>query len=207
MPQEVKDITGKKYGRLTALSFYEIKNRQSYWKCICECGNYIIIMKQSLTRSRPTKSCGCLSREHAIENCKKNHREGKTTKLPLGEASRNVVYAFYKKNALKRSIVFEISLEEFTSISQEDCHYCGSKPTPYRLNSPRCNGPYIGNGIDRKDNFRGYVFKNCLPCCYFCNKTKSNLSYDEFVAWIHKTSSYLVWGTKLNDTILDFRLE
>jgi len=46
------------------------KTKKSYWKCICECGNEIIVEKTQL-RSGKTKSCGCyrdeLSRQRSID--------------------------------------------------------------------------------------------------------------------------------------------
>lgn len=43
------DITGKKYGRLKVLSFYDIKDNKSRWLCECECGNQTILCKSRLT--------------------------------------------------------------------------------------------------------------------------------------------------------------
>ncbi len=53
-----KDLTGKKFGRLTVLKYAG----SSKWECKCECGNTKIIRGDSL-RSGNTKSCGCLYRE------------------------------------------------------------------------------------------------------------------------------------------------
>ena len=69
---KAKDISGQKYGRLTVL--YRVappanittKKPKSFWKCICECGNYTIVAVDRLNGGI-TKSCGCLSREKASE--------------------------------------------------------------------------------------------------------------------------------------------
>lgn len=58
-----KDLTGRKYGRLTAIKSVERdKNNHYKWLCRCECGNEKIIYAHSL-RNDVTKSCGCLSKE------------------------------------------------------------------------------------------------------------------------------------------------
>ena len=42
------------------------------------------------------------------------------------------------------------------------------------------------NGIDRLINSIGYVFDNCVSCCYVCNKMKMNLDYTVFINQIIK---------------------
>lgn len=68
------DLTGKKFGRLTALKRVEDYvspkgNRETRWLCKCDCGNNIIVLRNSLT-SNNTKSCGCLNTEKRIARCK-----------------------------------------------------------------------------------------------------------------------------------------
>ena len=52
------DISGKKYGLLQALEYVESRNRNAYWKCICECGKETIVSSCGL-KSGGVKSCGC----------------------------------------------------------------------------------------------------------------------------------------------------
>ena len=59
-----KDITNKKFGRLTALYFVENRNHKNIWHCLCECGNYKDIAAVDML-SGNTRSCGCLHREYA----------------------------------------------------------------------------------------------------------------------------------------------
>lgn len=58
--QNFKDLTGQKFGKLTAV--YPIKsilNSKYYWLCSCDCGNTVEVLGTSLT-SGNTKSCGCI---------------------------------------------------------------------------------------------------------------------------------------------------
>lgn len=59
-----KDLTGKKYGRLTAL--YPLgklsRRRNIVWRCRCDCGNEVDVASDDLTTGN-TRSCGCLKIE------------------------------------------------------------------------------------------------------------------------------------------------
>ncbi len=52
------DLAGQKYNMLTAVRFLEVRNKNAYWECKCECGNLHIIAGSDLKRGN-TKSCGC----------------------------------------------------------------------------------------------------------------------------------------------------
>lgn len=58
MPNPI-DISGEKYGRLTAIKRNGYLNGKTAWLCRCECGNEKTITLNSL-RTGNTKSCGCL---------------------------------------------------------------------------------------------------------------------------------------------------
>lgn len=57
--EKINDLTGKKFGNLTALGFTKTIKRSAYWKCLCDCGNTIIARANTLSNGH-TKSCGCL---------------------------------------------------------------------------------------------------------------------------------------------------
>lgn len=57
------DISGRKFGRLTAVEFKEVnKNGDAMWHCICDCGKESIV-KYSHLMSGAVASCGCAVRE------------------------------------------------------------------------------------------------------------------------------------------------
>jgi len=44
-----EDLTGQKFGRLTALDFsHKNKNRKTYWVWQCDCGNIIVARTDSV---------------------------------------------------------------------------------------------------------------------------------------------------------------
>jgi hypothetical protein len=53
------DLAGQRFGRLTVLARVENNsNGQSYWRCICDCGNHCIVCGAHL-RAGASRSCGC----------------------------------------------------------------------------------------------------------------------------------------------------
>lgn len=56
------DLTGKQYGRLTAVRRVNLKHGTG-WECVCSCGNIKQVYTQNL-RNGKTKSCGCYQSDH-----------------------------------------------------------------------------------------------------------------------------------------------
>lgn len=68
----MKDLTGQKFGRLTAVERTDKKSGHSYiYKCRCDCGNVCFVSGYSLSKMI-TQSCGCL----ASEVHKKSYKKG-----------------------------------------------------------------------------------------------------------------------------------
>lgn len=68
MGRKAEDLTGKKFGLLTAIKrvddkIYQSGNRSVMWLCKCECGNEKIVAKTALVKNE-TRSCGCLKGEN-----------------------------------------------------------------------------------------------------------------------------------------------
>lgn len=54
-----ENILGNRFGKLTVVSFAGIKKSKALYKCVCDCGNAIIVRGNNL-KTGTTKSCGCL---------------------------------------------------------------------------------------------------------------------------------------------------
>lgn len=70
----VKDLTGKKFGRLKVL--YKLHNyhkQKTYYLCVCDCGSLTEVRGTSLSRG-DSKSCGCLAKENKTKHNKTNTR-------------------------------------------------------------------------------------------------------------------------------------
>lgn len=60
---KVKDLIGKRFGRLTVLSFSHVNvNKKRIYNCVCSCGSHVKVIGASMLNGT-TKSCGCIVRE------------------------------------------------------------------------------------------------------------------------------------------------
>lgn len=67
----IKDLTGMKFGKLTALERLDEKSGSSYvWRCKCDCGNETKVSANALLKGG-TKSCGCGKIEAIKETIRK----------------------------------------------------------------------------------------------------------------------------------------
>lgn len=91
-----KDITGKKFGRLTAIEPVGKDNRRNIlWKCRCDCGNECVRAVAELGK-RKNHSCGCLAEEHLKEMAKGNVTHGMTGSRLLG-CYKNMMSRCYRE--------------------------------------------------------------------------------------------------------------
>lgn len=115
------------------------------------------------------------------------------SRLPQGQSGMNGLYAKYRANARHRNTLFNLSKQEFKTITSKDCHYCGIAPIQEYFSWNKrmtkegaAHSLYKYNGIDRVDSTKPYEMSNVLPCCGFCNRSKNKYTYEQFVAWINK---------------------
>lgn len=169
------DLTNSRW---TPIERMPDRNGQQSWWMKCNCGVEREVNWKNYLKGK-TRSCGCYRHEVL-----KTREPGRNV-LPHGVAARNSLMLTYKRGAIKRGYVFDLTVEQFTELTSSNCHFCNRPPN--RTHFPIAkgvNGAYQYNGIDRRDNSLGYVFENCLPACTECNKAKNTLTYDEFIAYL-----------------------
>lgn len=93
-----------------------------------------------------------------------------------GHRTQSELYR-YKYDAERRGYEFSISKRYFKWLKQQTCHYCGSSDP---------------NGIDRKDNSKGYIEGNVVACCEMCNRMKMDYGYEEFLRRIRRIAQYRI---------------
>lgn len=91
---------------------------------------------------------------------------------------------------LKKGTLSDLTYEQWETFWQKPCSYCKTA---------------IENvGIDRVDNNIGYIFSNCVACCYRCNVAKGNLTIEEWNRWrldiSQNLSSPRIGIDKINET-------
>lgn len=69
-----KDITGMRFGRLSAIRATDRRSADGgvIWECACDCGNTTYVNSYNL-RKGITKSCGCYMRDKIIEASSKTN--------------------------------------------------------------------------------------------------------------------------------------
>ena len=63
--ENIKDISGRRYGKLVAVKVDRVENGRTYWLCQCDCGNQKSIRSDCLPR---IQSCGCVKKEQDVHN-------------------------------------------------------------------------------------------------------------------------------------------
>jgi len=101
--------------------------------------------------------------------------------------AKNKVYSDYRSRSRRRGIPFSLTFEQFTALAEQECHYCPDSHTNTATTTAGACWRY--NGLDRKDNDKGYEPGNVVPCCWPCNLLKGEMPYDQFmrqISRIHK---------------------
>jgi hypothetical protein len=178
-------VIGLKYGKLTSVKNLGLrtygKSNRTFFLFNCDCGNQVELPLKQVV-SMKTRSCGCLPYEDRI---------GSTNKY---------VFKGIKSGAKTRGLNFEISYDDFLSISCKECFYCGeiNKRNKWAYVGSAANSSFIEsvqnrelynsmiNGLDRLDSSLGYTMDNIVSCCGICNRAKMDLKLDDFLSHIKK---------------------
>ena len=170
---------GDTYGWWTVLSEIREDGRK-FILARCRCGKEQKHQRSNLVNGHSTKCRTCSGKE-------RGPREDKRV-LGIGLAQKDLYYS-YKKSAMVRGISFDLDFERFSILTQEDCFYCGEKPTNLKKVRQEWADDLKYNGLDRLNNDEGYHSTNVVPCCKYCNYMKRELNYNEFFERVARISS------------------
>jgi len=76
-------------------------------------------------------------------------------------------FKYLQRRAKKKGHEFNISFDEFMTLSNKPCHYC--------------NDPINGIQTNRRDKDIGYVMDNLVSCCQTCSLMKGKMTEKEFI--------------------------
>lgn len=82
-------------------------------------------------------------------------------------------YSRYMRRAKNSNMEFNLSIQDFDTITSKPCAYCGKYSVTYQ-------GKDI-NGIDRVDSNFGYIKENVVPCCTICNRMKLDYKKEDWI--------------------------
>ena len=161
------DLTNKRIGLITVISFYGKKNGKNYWNCKCDCGKTVSIIAGSLIHNQP-KSCGC-NRYHTGEL---NHNY-----KGINELSGKFFYSI-KDHAIKRNIKFNLNIKYIYNEFVRQDKKCALTGLDIVLTP---NGKNQNASLDRIDSDKGYIKGNIQWVHKDINKIKSDFSQKKFV--------------------------
>ena len=157
---KIVNLIGETYGCWTVVTLKgEPSNNLHHclWLCMCVCGKTKVRTGSNLKKSKRVIGC----------HCGFSHRG-----RPF-ESLFNTIAHLAKRRGISVSLTYEEYLG-FTSITE--CHYCDAPLIWEPFNKVN------GHKLDRKDNSLGYSKENCVVCCSFCNRAKSNIfTYEQFL--------------------------
>jgi hypothetical protein len=140
------DLTGQRVGRLTVLERAESHGNNAYWKCICDCGNSVIVSRPNLKNGQI--SCGC-ARDDAnrIRSTRHGKAGSKLYMVWVGIKQRttnpnNRSWEDYGGRGIHMCVEWENNFQTFYDWAID-------------------NGYHEGLAIDRCDNEKGYSPDNC----------------------------------------------
>jgi hypothetical protein len=145
MPMPIKNIAGRRFGKLTALRMLHTNKGGggATWECLCDCGNIKNVQIGNL-RPRGIISCGCIreSRRYTLGGLCKKHKSTYNSWKDMLSRCDDSTHPSYK-NYGGRGIKVSEDWHKFENFLFD----MGPKPP--------------GRSIDRIDNDVGYSKENC----------------------------------------------
>lgn len=143
-----KDLTGKRYGKLTVLRRVSSTNQGQMWECICDCGNAATAATGALNAGNRV-SCGCI-------------HVGKNSSRYLGHNDIGGSYwSQVEAGAKRRNIEFSVTKEQAWEIFESQGRKCALSGLDIKLSS---SATYKSKNqtasLDRIDNSKGYILEN-----------------------------------------------
>jgi len=178
-----KNLTNKKFGRLTALKLVgRDKSGKLLWECLCSCGNKTVVISSKLI-SGWTKSCGCFRKEKSSGLLKVKHLKPQI--LTRGSNWRGygeiglTYFNSIKYGAKSRNLEFKLTIEDLWNLflkQGKKCALSGLELTMFRCIKNQNQG---NASLDRINSLKGYTIDNVQWIHKDINQMKMGIAQDE----------------------------
>lgn len=143
------DISGQKFGRLTALFIVERKKDATFWKCSCDCGKTTKVSLSSLKSNR-TRSCGCLALDV---------RRNRVSPNRTHNMSKTRTYRIWESMKKRCNYPSDISYKNYGGRGIKICDRWLNSFESFLFDMGEC--PSVDHSIDRIDSSGNYEPENC----------------------------------------------
>jgi len=173
------DLTGHKFGRLTAIKFVKFSNNKTtYWLCECDCGNKKLIQYESLV-TKKTVSCGCF------------RKEINKTKFTTHGKSKSKIYKIWQS---MKERCGNKNNKDYGNYGDRGIKICKRWGNFINFYSDMGNKPHNFT-IERIDNNKGYSPENCRWASWL--EQQNNRRDNRRVSFDNKMLTISQWSRKL----------
>jgi len=163
-------LIGFKLGNLTIVDS-EARKKNRYFKCLCDCGNYIY--KRICELNNSPLHCGC--KKYSTWN-------------GVGDLPNKYVKKISNR-AKRKNIEFKIDTQYLWELFEKQNGKCAI--SGIKIFFPKKTSGTDGNAsVDRIDSKIGYIEGNVQWVCKIINKMKINLSQEYFLYMCNKVRNY-----------------
>lgn len=174
------NLVGQKINKLTviekAIDYAKNNNlnNNTYWKCLCECGNITYVYTGNLRRGIPI-SCGCLITTDRVNS---QHHSWKG----YGEISGH----FYKRlqaGAKKRGLLFDVTINELWNVFLKQNRLCAISGLEIKFAKNKKDLDKTTASLDRINSNRHYTLDNIQWVHKDINFMKYTFTQDKFIEY------------------------
>lgn len=151
----MKDLTGKKFGKLTAISVDSSKRTGNIWLCRCDCGRTALVLTSRLLNGH-TRSCGCMKKE-SVQRMRDIQEQRGMLHHMTGTPTFNSWHSMMERCFSQKAIRWH----QYGGIGIKPCSHIAESPK--NLLSTIGERP-TGTSLDRIDNKLGYTCGKCAEC-------------------------------------------
>lgn len=171
-----RDFRGQRFGMVTAVEAVGRQNKKVVWRCICDCGQEILVRSDKLKEKEQ-------STRHL------DHYPNGKFMPERPRTNSYVAISKYMTGAKRRGIEWLLTYEQAMILLEGDCFFCGAKPSIVEAST---NGvEFVRNGIDRLNPAQDYKVENCVTCCTTCNAMKGVMTLDTFISVVSRIYAHI----------------